>query len=516
MLDFRRIQTPLHHGDVLIEPPPRILAEWAKTAGRALNENTTRLLDVTLGEARRSMRDRITGEGGRPVIVTGHQPDFIHPGVWAKQIVAARLARAVGGRAINLVVDNDAPKETALRVPVVAGDGVRVAAVPYAGIPAGWTFEQIPAPPPGRLDGFEHQVRTAMAERFRSSLMPDFLRALRQAGGAADWVEAMVRARRSVESPLGVDPLDVRVSCLPTSVLFADWMLNAPKLVACYNEALARYRRHHRVRSPYRPIPDLLAVDGRWELPLWVTRPSGPRERCFVEPAGDRIRIWAGAHAVGDASGASLTRASTAEAALQALAGWRLRPRALALTAWTRLFLADVFIHGIGGAKYDRITDGFIRCYYGIEPPPYACVSATWLMDLPRNADNGLRIRDLRHAWRDLRYNPQRRLRPGPDLDGPIRRRGEAVSWAARLAAVSRRDRAGRRAAFETIRRANAEMLGLRPEEVNEAQAALADAQRDAHSFEAAAGREYFFGLHDRSSLEKLLAALPGEAAFAI
>ena len=51
------------------------------------------------------------------------------------------------------------------------------------------------------------------------------------------------------------------------------------------------------------------------------------------------------------------------------LAGVRIRPRALTLTLWARLCLSDLFIHGIGGAKYDRITDQLIRCYFGIEPP---------------------------------------------------------------------------------------------------------------------------------------------------
>ena len=31
--------------------------------------------------------------------------------------------------------------------------------------------------------------------------------------------------------------------------------------------------------------------------------------------------------------------------------------------------LSDLFIHGIGGAKYDELTDEIIRRFFGIEPP---------------------------------------------------------------------------------------------------------------------------------------------------
>ena len=38
-----------------------------------------------------------------------------------------------------------------------------------------------------------------------------------------------------------------------------------------------------------------------------------------------------------------------------------LRPRALTLTLFARLCVADFFIHGIGGGKYDEVTDRIIR-----------------------------------------------------------------------------------------------------------------------------------------------------------
>ena len=59
--------------------------------------------------------------------------------------------------------------------------------------------------------------------------------------------------------------------------------------------------------------------------------------------------------------------------------GLKVRSRALTNTLYARLFLCDLFIHGIGGGKYDEVTDDMIRRYYGIEPPEYLVLSATSL-----------------------------------------------------------------------------------------------------------------------------------------
>ena len=47
----------------------------------------------------------------------------------------------------------------------------------------------------------------------------------------------------------------------------------------------------------------------------------------------------------------------------------RLRTRALTTTLFSRFLLGDLFIHGIGGAKYDELGDEIARRFFGIEPP---------------------------------------------------------------------------------------------------------------------------------------------------
>ena len=73
----------------------------------------------------------------------------------------------------------------------------------------------------------------------------------------------------------------------------------------------------------------------------------------------------------------------------------RLRTRALTTTLFSRFLLGDLFIHGIGGAKYDELGDEIARRFFGIEPPGFLTVSMTLWLGLP--SDPAIRGRLGRH-----------------------------------------------------------------------------------------------------------------------
>ena len=66
-----------------------------------------------------------------PLVVTGHQPELFHPGVWVKNFATAALARAHGGLGLNLIVDNDIPKSASIRVPRVGKDRIQMVRVEF-------------------------------------------------------------------------------------------------------------------------------------------------------------------------------------------------------------------------------------------------------------------------------------------------------------------------------------------------------------------------------------------------
>ena len=44
---------------------------------------------------------------------------------------------------------------------------------------------------------------------------------------------------------------------------------------------------------------------------------------------------------------------------------------------YLRLMVVDQFVHGIGGGRYDQVTDRLIELHFGLQPPRFAVTTAT-------------------------------------------------------------------------------------------------------------------------------------------
>ena len=204
-----------------------------------------------------------------------------------------------------------------------------------------------------------------------------------------------------------------------------------PEFRAIHNEAVREYRRTHHVRSLSHPVPEL-AEEGSWlEAPLWVWTAGEPhRRRLFARR--DRRRNSDFRSAIVGSPVCRLQADGHAGRAVERLlelqrGGVRIRSRALVTTLWARLALGDLFIHGIGGAKYDRVTDLLIERFFGLRPPVLMVVSATLLLPIQRDRVTDEDLRAIRRQLRDLTYHPERY---------PRRARSTAVRSDGRQAAV--------------------------------------------------------------------------------
>ncbi len=528
MLDFSLVRTPPGDADTLVLPPPVELARAAAAEARRLGRSSTPILQTTLAEVRKHTRDRIAGDASRPVIVTGHQPGFMHAGVWAKHIVAQRLADAMGGVAINLVVDSDAPAAGHLAIPTTARGELEVVNLPIDGARPGLAYEEFARWDPDRLSAFGREVRGAMGDRFEQSMMPAWLAAFADAAG--DWVAQAMAARQAVEARFSVSVKDVRISEAWCGAMTADLLLRAGEFRAAYNASLADYRRRHRVRSAQRPIPDLAVEGNATETPIWVYAAGQPRRRLFVEERAGLLGLRAERELVAEVARRDMDDPAAAHERLRRL-GVKLRPRALALTLWARLALADIFIHGIGGAKYDRITDDIIRRQYGLDAPVMGCVSATLRLPwLPAGGITRDEVRSRRHAVHDIRCNPERHVSTdAPELRQAVaaveralkavRRQSSAAVPADQTGArpaATRSPRGERRRAYLALREARAALHKLDPELFRRAAAQAVEGEQALRLAATATGREYFFGLFPAHSLQRLLDALPAADDFAL
>lgn len=498
MLNFARLQTPPNDGDTLIQPP---LPQWPaliEANARLRAGYGFRLAGMSAAEAMARAGEQLPGGDG-PRIACGHQPAFVHAGVWAKHAVVRHIQNILQIPAFDLVVDNDAPPSGALVVPFVDDGYVATRELNVVDGPDGSAYEGRPAIRADRLAALRDELAGLGGLDWEQTLLPEYLAGLAERIGAADFVEQHVHARARLDATLGVDLPELRVSRVFGGPFVADLLLNAERFAADYNAALAEYRRNEGVRSPDRPLPDLARVNGRIETALWIYKPLDRRRRLYVQPGPDRLTLLADGMPVGEVGRRELER--DADAALAALRPWVVRPRALTLTLWARLLACDLFVHGIGGAKYDRITDAIIRRYYGVEPPGYACATATLRLPLPRYGASAEDVRRAAHALRDVRFNPQRYCRGcRQDL---LAGREEAIRRSAELRAA-RAGRLERREAFLAIRRANAALLEGDPEMRRRVERDAERIRRELASDQAAASREYFYVMHSRGRLERL------------
>ncbi len=54
---------------------------------------------------------------------------------------------------------------------------------------------------------------------------------------------------------------------------------------------------------------------------------------------------------------------------------------------FARLVISDLFMHGIGGGKYDQMTDAIIRAYFDVPAPPMVVATATLRLPLADSCD---------------------------------------------------------------------------------------------------------------------------------
>src|SRR4029078_780586 len=88
-------------------------------------------------------------------------------------------------------------------------------------------------------------------------------------------------------------------------------------------------------------------------------------------------------------------------------AGFRVQSRALPNTLFARLFLTDLFLHGIGGGKYDELTDEIIRRFFGFQPPRFPVVTPTRRLPIVRPPTVQETPEALEHRLWNLTHHPE-------------------------------------------------------------------------------------------------------------
>jgi len=438
-IEYRRLRAPRGHGEMLVDPPFASAHHWLESnralaaasdsqfQGRSTRELALAVRRELVELARRythAYRDASPGDESLsatnlvelPLVLTGHQPHLFHPGVWFKNFAADRIAKSCGAVAINLLIDNDTLRSAALKVPTGSATAPRVEMVPFDRPTDEVPFEERPIHDAATFASFGRRAAESLFSLIPNPLLHDvWPRALRAAKSSATLGQSLAQARHDLEFAWGLRTLEVPLSQVCDGDSFrwfaAHLLAHAPRLRDVHNAALVEYRRVHRIRSRSHPVPDLALEDSWIEAPFWVWTSAEPRRRRLFTRRDrrtvhltDRQQLqWS----------LDLAEDGSAERAVEQLAAWtragvKLRPRAIVTTMFARCFASDLFLHGIGGAKYDQLTDVIMRRFLLREPPAFVTLTLTAQLPIPHEVATRDDVRRAASHLREWRFHPER------------------------------------------------------------------------------------------------------------
>ncbi len=532
----RHLRAPSTDGALLAEPPLHMaggqaaanaarLSAWdydfqGRRASWLRPQIRREILQLARGFLRRYGLEAPETSGGAetPLIVTGHQPELFHPGVWAKNFAAAAVADACRGLALNLIVDNDIPKSASIRVPRFAGGRLGTVEVEFDEWQGEIPYEDWKVRDEARFATFARRVHEVLAGAVEDPLLDDYWpRAVGRRAEADTLGLRFSLARREVEQSWGVSNLELPLGtvCQTEGFLwFASHLIaQLPRYQDVHNACLTEYRAIHRIRSRHHPVA-ALTRQGDWlEAPFWVWRAGQPRRRGLLArqlPRVVELRVDGENEILIALPLSPDGEACCAVERLRELPqqGIRLRTRALTTTMFSRFLLGDLFIHGIGGAKYDELGDEISRRFFGLEPPGFLTLSLTLWLGLPADPAASAELGALRRRLRDLTYNPDRYLaEPNPDeVRILLNAKSEALTWPA----TSRRERIARGRA---LRRCNEALQPWVETLRADLLARKARLQAGRRSNRIAHNREFASVLHSMRRLRTNLQGLGNETA---
>jgi hypothetical protein len=532
-LEYRRLRAPRDSGAGLFEPAGNEIAglvdvnlrRQANACYDLQGKCLSRLAQEARGELLAAARQwtatyRDVGDWAVPssgcVFLAGHQPQMFHPGVWLKNFALSRLAEEHQAVGVNLLVDSDTIRSHSIRVPGGTAARPTVAEIPFDASGAAVPFEERRILDSKVFASFAERVQEQIQSLVARPLVGEYWRHVRSRARSTDRLGlCLAQARHVLEGEWGARTLELPQSAVCDSDSYR-WFLchllhEAARFRRAHNEVAGVYRRAHHIRSLVHPVADLAEQDGWHEAPFWIWAPEAPRRRrLFVRRSGDTLRLTDRRDL-----GLSLPMppdgdASRAVERLQEFSreGVRIRSRALITTMWARLALGELFIHGIGGAKYDQVTSALIARFFGLEPPAFLTVSGTLHLPVPHHEGVDDEVRRLRDRLRRLEFQPERYLNglgAAGDVDISTARNLAEQKWGGIDKEVTQENYRER---FVAIRRLN-ERLQTWVEPIrHETLHSLKSAEQAAAASSILTWREYGFCLFPGEELREFLLRL--------
>lgn len=328
----------------------------------------------TIARSRNVQWKKTAIASARPIVMSGHQPVIYHPGLLQKLTALSAMGHEESLNRINVILDTDEAAAGEVIFPSRSSEGPRLAVCDIAtGGPL--LLNQT-------LRGAD-EIREKFADimsRLDPSLEAGVGEKYRVAGqmyGSLAGVDVVHAQSIVMGSTIGRAYTEVPFSKMAQSsairALVVLPLRDLHSFVTAYNVTLNEHRATHKIENPANPFPNLSVEAEGQEVPLWLVDTGlGTRTKVFVKQTGESLRISAGRDINWNVELSHLDQFFA-----QLDSRYVFVPRGGWISALFRMFLSDMFIHGLGGEKYDEFTSAFIHRWIGVEAPQFVVTSAT-------------------------------------------------------------------------------------------------------------------------------------------
>lgn len=441
-----------------------LMIHWHPTGAVSAQDRQV-LVDLVATNADHLGTGRLTMDG--PIIATGHQAWFWHPGILAKDMAMAEAARYHGGHMLHLVVDHDVHPSMQLPIPIRQETAMIEKVVQLAKV-----REDIPIASQEPVEIKQVQDNLWYLKQEQSASLGNALLNMPACSNLAQQISVILT--RLMKKWVGDVPVlySTQLLDLPSAQHILDKMLDNPQVMArCYNNAVNEL--------PHAGIAHLSVEPDRVELPLWLIRWDKPRAKVYADIADHKALLV-------DEQGELIDRDTAT-----------LAPKALFLSALMRSVVSQLFIHGKGGGVYDQVTELWWSQWH--QPPlnSLAIVSADlymqWAVHFSHEEDVEEAICYLHH----LRHNIDRYTDVDPQL---VRAKAELIENLADRNA----DRAEKKVWFRQLHAINDQFCEDHVDMLNEAYNRVNHAKKGIINRQLASRRDWPFFLYADVQLDYL------------
>ena len=315
------------------------------------------------------------------IVVTGHQPNWHHCGIFAKNIITDKFAKQINGTAIQLVLDHDVCG-TSLSLPDPDAKFLRLKSLPLEKKHIDIPLEFRSVPSNEQLAEFLDSILKNSQNSFCHSIWhQDLTNIIDKSRYCRNIADTITYLQALLNIAFGLNMIYLPVSLMSQSKAFANFICsiicNSRQFVSIYNKAIKNKIQSDNLKS-HQTVKALRIdyLNNIAELPFWLVSKTGKRASLYASIDARNLTLGTIDNVIGTLNSSKDKHAQLCE--ILKNNEYVIRPKAVTLTLFARLYLADLFVHGIG-------TDYIIKNLYNIKNTSFGIATATMTLPVSTN-----------------------------------------------------------------------------------------------------------------------------------